>query len=85
MDIREDEECKEAVVCISVLCGVVRVFSLASGVASCLFCASYACYAFCTLDSVAASARALPFFSRFARSTYSVDKLGGVAAALSGV
>ena len=57
------------------------VFPLASGVASCLLCASYAFFAVCTFDSVTASGFAFPCFSCFVRPTCSVDKLGGVAAA----
>ena len=66
--------------CIPVLGVAARVFSLASGVASCLLCASYAFYAVCTFDSVTVSGFAFPCFSGFARSTCSADKLGGVAA-----
>ena len=76
------KDAKRQRVCIPVLAVVTRVFPLASGVASCLFCASYAFYAVCTFDSVAASGFAFPCFSSFARSTRSADKLGGVAAAV---
>ena len=69
-------------VCIPVLVVVARVFSLASGVASCLLCESYAFNAVCMFDSVTASAFAFPCFSCFARSTCSADKLGAVAAAV---
>ena len=75
------KDAKRQRVCIPVLGVVARVFSLASGVASCLLCASYAFYAVCTFDSVTASGFAFPCFSCFARSTCSADKLGGVAAA----
>ena len=68
-------------VCIPVLGVVARVFALASGVACCLLCVSYAFYAVCTFDSVTASGVAFPCFSCFARPTCSADKLGGVAAA----
>ena len=72
-------------VCIFVFGVVVPVFSLASGVAPCPFIASYACSAFRTLDSVTASGRAFPYFSRVARYASLTDKLGGVAAAVSGM
>ena len=75
------KDAKRQRVCIPVLGVVARVFSLASGVASSLLCASYAFYAVCTFDSVTASGFAFPCFSCFARSTCSADKLGGVAAA----
>ena len=75
------KDAKRQRVCILVLGVVARVFSLASGVASCLLWASYAFYAVCTFDSVTASGFAFPCFSRFARPTCSADKLGGVAAA----
>ena len=78
------KDAKRQRVCIPVLGVVARVFSLASRVASCLLCASYAFYAVCTLDSVTASGFAFPCFSCFARSTCSADKLGGVAAAAWG-
>ena len=64
--------------CISVLGVVARVFSLASGVASCLLWASYALYAVCTFDSVTASGFAFPYLTCFARSACSADNLGGV-------
>ena len=73
-------DAKRQRVCIPALGVVARVFSLASGVASYLLCASYAFYAVCTFDSVTASGFAFPCFSFFARSTCSADKLGGVAA-----
>ena len=73
------KDAKRQRVCIPVLDVVARVFPLASGVASCLLCASYAFYAVCTFDSVDASGFAFPCFSCFARSTCSTDKLGGVA------
>ena len=69
-------------VCIPVLGVVALVFPLASGVASCLLCASYAFYAVCTFDSFTGTGFAFPCFSCFARSTCSADKLGGVATAV---
>ena len=63
-------------VCIPVLGVVARVFSLASGVASCLLCASYAFYAVCTFDSVTAFGFAFPCFVCFARSTCSFTQAG---------
>ena len=76
------KDAKRQRVCIPVLGVVARVFPLASGVACCLLCASYAFYAVCTFDSVIASGFAFPCFSCFARSTCSADKLGGVVAAV---
>ena len=75
------KDAKRQRVCIPVLGVVARVFSLASGVASYVLCASYAFYAVYTFDSMTASGFAFPCFSCFARSTCSADKLGGVAAA----
>ena len=71
------KDSKRQRVCIPVLGVVARVFSLASGVASCLLCASYAFYAVCTFDSVTAFGLSFPCFICFARSTCSADKLGG--------
>ena len=79
------KDAKRHRVCIFVLRVVVRVFLLAYGVASCLSCASYACSAFCTFDSVTAFGRAFPYFSRSGRSACSADELGGVAVAVFGV
>ena len=76
------KDAKRQRVCIPVLGVMARVFPLASGVASCLLCASYAFYAVCTFDSVPASGFAFPCFSFFARATCSADKLGGVAATI---
>ena len=71
------KDAKRQRLCIPVLGVVARVFPLASGVASCLLCASYAFYAVCTLDFVTSSGSAFPYFSCFARSTCFADKLGG--------
>ena len=79
------KDAKRQQVCIFVLGVAVRVFSLASELASCLLCASYGCDAFCTFDFVTACGRAFPYFIRFARSKCCADKLGAVAAAVSGV
>ena len=76
------KDAKRQRVCIPFLGVVARVFPLASRVASCLLCASYAFYAVCMFDSVTTSGSAFPYFSCFARSTCSADKLGGVAAAV---
>ena len=75
------KDAKRQRVCIPVLGVLARVFSLASGVASCLLCTSYAFYAVCTFDCVTASGFAFPCFTWFVRSTCSADKLRGVAAA----
>ena len=76
------KDAKRPRACIPVLGVAARVFPLASGVASFLLCASYAFYAVCTFDSIAASGFAFPCFRCFARSTCSADKLRGVAAAV---
>ena len=55
------KDAKRQLVCIPVLGVVARVFPLASGVASCLPCTSYAFYAVCTFDSVTASGFAFPY------------------------
>ena len=70
-------------VCILVLGVVARLFSLASGVASCLLCASYAFYVVCTFVFVTASGFAFPCFTCFARSTCCADKLGGAGIRMS--
>ena len=75
------KDSKRQRLCSPVLGVVARVFPLASGVASCLLCASYAFYAVCTFHSVTAPGFPFPCFSCFARSTCSADKLGAVAAA----
>ena len=67
------KDAKRQRVCIPLLGVVARVFSLASGVASCLLWASYAFYAVCTFDSVTASGFAFPCLTCFARSACSAD------------
>ena len=79
------KDAKRQRVCISGPGIVVRVFSSACGVASRLFCASYACSAFRTFDFVNASGPTFRYFSLSARSAFSADKLGQVAATTSGV
>ena len=72
------KDAKRQRVCIPVLDVVARVFSLASGVASCMLWASYAFYAVCTFDFVTASGFSFPCLTYFARSACSADNLGGV-------
>ena len=72
------KDAKRQRVCIPVRDVVARVFSLASGVASCMLWASHAFYVVCTFDSVTASGFAFPCLNCFARSACSADNLGGV-------
>ena len=72
------KDAKRQRACIPVLGVVARVFSLASGVASCMLWASYAFYAVYTFDFVTASGFAFPCLTCSARCACSADNLGGV-------